>query len=146
MAGVKKKNVYFPLKAEQDVTINQWGWALEKHTRNSFADANSSLLTLLEITYINPVILSLLKIFTNFPFGTVLGTSVQETTHTHKALSFKESVSLLYSYILFLTKWQYPSWSPTLFSRLGSKWFLLVSKIQIHPQKTKICHQWGCSK
>lgn len=57
-----------------------------------------------EITYLTPLILSLLKILINFLFGTVLRTSVYETTHTHVTQSLKKSVSLFYSYILFLTK------------------------------------------
>lgn len=36
-----------------------------------------------EIMYLTPVILSLLKIFINFLFGTVLRTSVYETIHMH---------------------------------------------------------------
>lgn len=46
---------------------------------------------------------SLLKILINFLFGTVLRTSVYEAPHTHNSTSQK-SVSLFYSYILFLTK------------------------------------------
>lgn len=57
-----------------------------------------------EITYLTTLILSLLKILINFLFGTVLRTSVYETTHTHITQSLKKSVSLFYSYILFLTK------------------------------------------
>ena len=87
------------------MTINQWGWTLEKHTRNSLVRCKfSPSMSLQEIPYLIPVILSLLKIFIKFPFGTALRTSVYETTHTYRSQSLKTSVSLFYSYIISLTK------------------------------------------
>lgn len=101
MEGLK---VYFQLKIGQDVTINQWGWTLEKHTRNSVVRCKFSINVLIGNYILNSNSTFTAQNTYKLSLGTVLRTNVHETTHMHITQSLKISVSLFYSYILFLTK------------------------------------------
>ena len=130
------KIVNFQLKIGQDVIINQWGWTLEKHTRNSLAYANSPSLSCPSSCIHNSSDTFTAQNMMFSLFGSILRTHAHKPAYAHITQPLKASVSILYDYILFITqKWQYPFGHPPYSQDLTPKGF--ISKIETHPQRRR---------